>query len=74
MKNSMEDRIKSEAWATGRITNQDLVCRDCSSKYDDRIKLGNTSTCKEYKEKPNKVLLGGKCDKYKKEVNDENSV
>ena len=74
MKNSMEDRIKSEARAITRVTNQDLVCKDCSNKYDDRIKLGNTSTCKEYRDKPNKVLLGGKCDKYKKEVNDENSV
>ena len=77
MKNrkSFENRIKSEARATGRITNQDLICRDCVSRFDDRIRLGNTSTCKEYRDKPNSVLLGGHCDKYKKEgEDDEDSV
>lgn len=74
MPKSMKDRIKSEAMAVSRITNQDLVCKDCQFRFDDKIKFGNTSTCGEYSEKPNKVLLGEPCEKYKKEVKDEDSV
>lgn len=63
---SMKSRIQSEARAVSRVTNQDIVCRDCRFKYDDSIKWGNTSTCKKYKIKPNQVILGKACDKYEK--------
>lgn len=67
-------KIQSEAKATRRITNQDLVCKDCKSRFDDRIKFGNTSACKRYDIKPNAVLLGKSCEEYEKEVSDEDSV
>ena len=66
-KNDFEKRIMSEQQCMRRITNDDLVCKDCTYKYDDFIKLGNTSTCEVYNVKPNKVLLGGDCDEYNKE-------
>lgn len=50
-----------------RVTNDDLVCKDCLFKYDDSVKLGNTSKCEVYEAKPNEVLLGGECDEYVEE-------
>lgn len=57
-------RVASEQKCSRRITNEDLVCKECKYKYDDTIKLGNTSRCEKYESKPNKVLLGGNCDEY----------
>lgn len=65
--NNLEKRIVSEQQCMHRITNDDLVCKTCTHKYDDSIKLGNTSTCEIYDVKPNEVLLGGDCDKYNEE-------
>lgn len=39
-----------------KITNDDLVCRDCIYRLND-----NTSECEWYDVKPSKVLNGGKC-------------
>lgn len=65
MKNEeMKKRIASEQQCMKRITNNDLVCKDCIFAYDDSIKLGNTSECDKYNVKPNQVLLGGDCDEY----------
>ena len=51
-----------------RITNNDLVCKDCLYRYDDTEILGNTSRCEMYEEcKPNDVIDGGPCDLYDKE-------
>lgn len=63
-----ERRIKSESKAAIRVTNKNLVCKDCLFKYDDDTKLGNTSKCAVYKTKPNLILLGGKCEFYKRDV------
>ena len=71
---SMKSRIQSEAKAVSRLTNQDIVCKDCRFRYDDSIKWGNTSTCKRYSIKPNPVILGKSCDEYEKEVEHEDSV
>lgn len=72
---TMRNRIESEARAHSRITNQDLVCRDCRSRFDDKIKFGNTTVCEKYPSgKPNLVLLGNACKKYGKEELDEDSV
>lgn len=65
--NNLKKRIVSEQKCMKRITNDELACKTCAYKYDDTIKLGNTSTCEMYDVKPDKVLLGGDCDKYKKE-------
>ena len=74
MSQKLKNRIQSEAKTVMRITNQDLVCKDCKSRFDDRVKFGNTSACKKYDLKPNQVLLGKSCEKYEKEVSDEDSV
>lgn len=67
MKNEeMKKRIASEQLCMKRITNNDLVCKDCAFVLDDSIKLGNTSTCEKFTTKPNQVLVGGDCDEYYK--------
>ena len=62
----MKKRIASEQLCMKRITNDDLVCKDCAFVLDDSIKLGNTSTCEKFTTKPNQVLVGGDCDEYYK--------
>ena len=59
-------RIESESQCISRTTNQNLKCRDCLFRLDDSKILGNTSRCQEYPLKPNQVLKGGDCTKYKK--------
>ncbi len=65
--NDFEDRIKSETRSLIRITNQQLKCKDCIFRFDDSKILGNTSRCEQFPSKPNSVLLGKDCPKYKKE-------
>lgn len=61
-------KLLSEQKSTVRITNDDLVCKDCLYKMDDSEKFGNTSKCFMFpNSKPNKVLLGGSCIEYKEE-------
>ena len=67
MSKDYEKRIESEQRCMKRITNNDLVCKDCIYKFDDSMKFGNTSVCEVYDVKPGKVLLGGDCDRYSKE-------
>ena len=59
-------RVVSEQKCSRRITNKELVCKDCKHKYDDSKVLGNTSRCEMYESKPNKVLLGGNCDEFER--------
>lgn len=66
----MEDfkkRIESEAQSVTRITNSMLQCKDCRFRLDDFKILGNTSRCLIFSLKPNQVIKGGDCPKYKKE-------
>ena len=63
-----ERRIKSESRAAIRVTNKNLVCKDCLFRYNDNAKLGNTSKCAVYKAKPSLILLGGKCEFYKRDI------
>ncbi len=62
-------RIKSEQQCMKRITNADLVCRDCMNRYDDSIREGNTSFCAAFPKafKPDEVIKGGDCKYYVKE-------
>lgn len=60
----IEDRRKSEERSFVRVTNRDLVCKDCLYAMDDSEILGNTARCKKYYWKPDKVKLGGECDEY----------
>lgn len=64
---SLKDRIKSESRTTSRITNKDLICRDCTYRLDDTKIYRNTPQCKAYISKPNSVYLGKGCEEYKKE-------
>lgn len=64
----INDRVESEARAIVRITNDDLICKDCIFRYLDDVVFGNTSKCEQYPvKKPNQVLLGGKCNEYVKQ-------
>lgn len=66
----MEDfkkRIESEARSVTRITNSMLQCKDCRFRLDDSKILGNTSRCLIFFLKPNQVIKGGDCPRYKKE-------
>lgn len=60
-------RLQDEQGGRRRITNNELLCRDCINRYDDKEKLGNTSSCKVYARKPTRVLLGGWCFEYRQE-------
>ena len=66
--NYFKSKLWSEQFCMRRITNNDLVCKDCLYRYDDTEILGNTSRCEMYEEcKPNDVIDGGPCDLYDKE-------
>lgn len=76
MERKFKDRIMSENRCHYSIINADLTCRDCVYAYDDThpeknyiaengIQYAPTSVCEMYDVKPNKVLLGGECDKKK---------
>lgn len=60
----MKKRIVSEQECAKRITNNDLICKDCKFMYVDTVELGNTSMCEKFNVKPVKVLLGGDCDEH----------
>lgn len=60
--NKVNDRVKSEQGLVNRITNNDLVCKDCAFVFDDSKVMGNTSRCSKYSMKPGYVLAGGDCD------------
>lgn len=67
----LKERIKSESRATRRITNNDLVCKDCVYKFDDSKKFGNTSRCQAFKWKPSNIVAGGNCP-YRKTEHEQN--
>lgn len=62
----MKKRIVSEQQGMKRITNDNLICKNCKYKFDDTVKLGNTSTCQMFNVKPNEVLLGKDCIEFEK--------
>lgn len=76
MKGKFKDRIMSENRCHQRLANVNITCRNCIYVYDDTqpeknyttengIHYAPTSMCEMYDVKPNKVLLGGECDKKK---------
>jgi hypothetical protein len=67
MSEYLSKKMEEEQKAMSRLTNNDLICKNCKNKFNDNKIPGNTSKCSEYKRmKPTKVLLGGKCEKFKK--------
>lgn len=72
MDNSFKERIESEGRATSNISNNNLVCKDCIYRFNDKYDSRKTSVCEIYPDfpenyKPDKVLGGGKCDEYVKQ-------
>lgn len=66
--NGLDRKCQRDKLRFVRITNQDLVCRDCLYRYDDSVIWGNTSKCEMYETvKPSTVIDGGKCELYDKE-------
>lgn len=73
------ERIESEAQAGSPIRCKDLVCKDCKFRFNDSDPTKNgrrdgygrmrgpTGRCSKYNLKPNKVLLGGECEKYERQ-------
>lgn len=49
------------------VTNDDLVCKDCRHRFEDKGIPSNTSKCAKYERKPNEVFDRGECIKYDKE-------
>lgn len=71
MNRSFKNKMKSDQLCFSRITNNDLVCKDCLYRFEDSEILGNTSRCEMYALKEAKVLSGGKCDLYDHEDDDQ---
>lgn len=60
----INEKFKKDKLKFDLITNEDLVCKTCTQKYDDTNMPCNTSKCKVFSVKPGKVLDGGDCDEY----------
>jgi hypothetical protein len=68
-KEYLKKRMQEEQKAMILLSNDDLKCRDCKFKLDDVVLKLNTTRCLKYRSrKPNNVLLGKGCEKYKKEI------
>ncbi|WP_073106783.1 hypothetical protein [Hespellia stercorisuis] len=57
---SLEEKWKNDRLIFVRITNADMVCKDCTYRFDCEI------MCLLYEIKPDEVLGGGQCDFYEK--------
>ena len=69
MHSSLSERRKDEQLKVVRITNNDLICKDCRYCLDDSKQFGNTSRCEKFSLKPNEVWDKHTCRKYKKKLN-----
>ena len=65
--NPLDEKFKKDELKFEVITNDNLICKDCEYKYDDKGMPCNTSKCKKYDLKPDEVLNGGDCIDYSKE-------
>lgn len=63
--NEYNKRIESESRSIIRITNSDLICKNCLFQLNDTEKFANTSQCKQFSIKPNRVLVGKDCSKFR---------
>ena len=71
--NSMNDKFTKDPLKMERITNNDLICRDCRFKFDDTEKPCNTSKCAKFNRiKPNEVLDGKYCLQYERATKTQN--
>ncbi len=65
--NSLDEKFKKDNLKFEPIKNKDLICKDCSHKYDDTELPCNTSKCEKFDIKPVEVFDGGDCIEYDKE-------
>lgn len=65
--NPLDEKLKDEKLFMVRITNNDLICKNCQFRYDDKDIPANTSTCEWYMLKPGEILDGGDCSLFEKE-------
>lgn len=65
--NPLDEKFKNEKLVFERITNNDLCCKSCRFKYDDKDIPANTSTCEWYTLKPDEVLDGDDCHLFESE-------
>ena len=62
--NSLDKKFQKDDLKFDLITNDDLVCKDCKNKYEDKDMPCNTSKCTKFEIKPDEVLDGGECIEY----------
>lgn len=62
--NSLDKKFQKDDLKFDLITNDDLVCKDCKNKYEDKDTPCNTSKCAKFEIKPDEVLDGGECIEY----------
>lgn len=62
----IDRKFKNEKMKCERLTNNELVCKDCMFVLDDTEDANNTYECKKFLEKSDKVLGGGECIEYKR--------
>lgn len=66
--NPMDRKFQKDQMKVERLMNDDLVCKDCKSRFPDDELPCNVSKCEKFPErKPFEVLGGGDCDEYEKE-------
>jgi hypothetical protein len=63
----LRQRIQSESRCTSVVKQNQLWCGDCKFRHQ-TYRAGDISSCYQYEEKPNQVLLGGECPEYKKDI------
>lgn len=62
--NPLDEKFKKDKLNFIPIKNENLVCKDCKKRYDDKLIPGNASKCEAYHRKPLIVINGGDCDEY----------
>ena len=66
--NPISRKWENDCLQFNRITNNDLICRDCIFRLEDDVIFGNTSKCEVFPDcKPDRVLNGKKCSEYIKD-------
>lgn len=64
----IDEKFKNDEMKFNVIKNENLVCKDCYWKKDDKLVPANVCRCNAYNIKPMEVLNGGECDKYIKDM------
>ena len=64
----MLKKEKDDVLAFNRVSNKNMLCKDCIFRFNDSEKWGNSSKCKQFEFKPLDILFGGTdCASYRKE-------